>query len=298
MKRTIAFLLASAFVGASTLVGCGNEPTNESSRNAPPAALALTDLGSMMSNLFCGLAFSCCTSNEQNVLFNDFGAIPDTVAECKPLVKQQFDTYIFSGLNAAVNAGRLKYDAVAAKACLDQMQGQCTTIMAGAPLTGPGCEKVFTGLVADGGTCAADLECRTPGSLCAIAQNAQTGKCQPAPKEGQPCINYACAEGLVCGFVNNADVCVKILDNGATCTSSFDCMSGNCSAGTCAAQRNLGDACEYSIECNNSYCDSQTNTCQTLKADGASCMYSDECESARCAVDTNTCVTTLQCNGT
>jgi hypothetical protein len=252
-----------------------------------------------MGNLFCNLAFSCCTSTEQSVLFKDFGSNPKNVAECKPLVQKAFDQYVFTGLSAGVTAGRLKYDGAAAKACMDKMQGQCQALMQDAPLSGPGCEQVFKGLVANGGTCQADIECAVQGSLCAIAQNAQTGKCQPAPKEGEGCVNYMCAEGLMCGNVNNQPVCVKLHADGDTCTISFDCMSGNCSSGKCAsAPRNLGDTCSFSIECNQSYCDQQTMKCTTPKADGAACAYPDECYSRQCDQQTMKCSPTVQCNGT
>jgi len=251
----------------------------------------------MMSNLFCGLAFSCCTQLEQSVIFRDFGSTPKTVTECKPLVQKEFDSYVFSGLNAGVTAGRLKYDGAAARACMDQMQGQCSALMQEAPLAGPGCETVFKGLVPNGGDCAADIECATPGYICPIAQNAQSGKCQAPPKEGQPCANFLCEEGLICGNVNNTPTCVKLLADGAACSISFECASGNCSASKCAsAQRKIGDACSFSIECDQSYCDSQTNKCTTPKADGAACNDPGECQSGQCDQSTMKCATTIQCN--
>jgi hypothetical protein len=199
-------------------------------------------------------------------------------------------------LNSAVSAGRLKYDAIAAKACLDQMQSQCAALLSPSPFVAPGCEKVFTGLVADNGACADDSECRAPGSLCIFAQNASTGKCQQPPGEGQPCLNYACGEGLICAPVNNKPVCVRVLDDGAACSSSYACMSGNCSAGRCAAPRNPGEACTDAMECITGNCDSQTNTCAALKADGATCAYHEDCQSGICDENSKKCAMTLQCN--
>src|SRR4051794_19040700 len=98
MKRLMAFLVASTFVAGSTLAGCSDDTTNNSSGTPPPAPLELSELSPAMANLFCDLAFSCCTAMEQTQLFQDFGSIPKTKEECEPLIKTQFDMFILVGL--------------------------------------------------------------------------------------------------------------------------------------------------------------------------------------------------------
>jgi hypothetical protein len=291
MKRIIAFLVAATFVGGSMLTGCSDDTTNNSSGNPPPAALELSDLSPAVANLFCGLAFSCCTPMEQTQMFKDFPSMPKTAEECEPVIKTQFDMLVFAGLKEGVDAGRLKFDGVAAKTCLGQSEGQCATFIQGGPFGGMGCETVFVGLVANGGDCAQDNECATAESTCVIPQNAMLGKCQPLPKEGEACPSYQCATGLACGKVNMMDVCIKPGADGQMCSGSQECISEYCDFTTniCGQPKALGEACVISYDCKDGYCETQAKVCTALKAEGQACMSSDECQNHDCPMATMTC---------
>lgn len=295
MKHTLAFLLVSAFCGASLVVGCSDDTKSTD----PPAEIALNDLGKTMAGVFCDLTFRCCTAMEQTEVFKDFGIMPTTVEECTPAVQGTLDAYIFDALKDGVNAGRLKYDAIAANSCFGTAKDECSTITQSSPLQGAACDKVFVGLVATGGDCASSNECATPDSICLITQVDALGKCQLAPKEGEACPDFQCAEGLNCAFINNMGMCVKPLPDGSTCTSTGQCVSQYCDSmtGTCAPKKAIGEACSFSYECKDAYCDSQTKLCGALKAGGAACAADDECESFDCAVDMKCASTGPACAG-
>ncbi len=302
MKRTIAFLVASMVVGGSLLGGCGTDTTKTSSGNPAPTPLEFKDLSASMANLFCEVAFSCCTPMEQTTFFKDFPSIPKTAAECEPLVQTQFETYVVAGLKEAVDAGRLKFDGAVAQTCLNQSKEQCAALHHDGPLVGADCGSVFIGLVADGGECAEDNECATAGSICNNPQGAMFGKCQPLPKEGEACLNSDCATGLACADVNMKETCIKPVADGQMCNGSNQCISEYCdfATNTCGQRKAIGAACSDSYECKDGYCDSQTKVCVALKAAGQPCTVYDECESYECEEGTNVCVEFVgptQCDG-
>lgn len=283
MKRMMAFLFASMVVGGSTLIGCSDDTSNNTSGD-PPTPLALEDLAPTMADTFCELAFSCCTAMEQAQVFEGFPTLPKTAAECVPSIKAQFEMFILAGLKEGVDAGRLKYDATLAGSCVGKIEGQCSALLQDGPFDGGGCEKVFVGLVANGGDCAQGNECASADSTCVIAQGEKLGKCQAIPKEGEACPGFVCADGFVCGSVNMMDVCVKPKADGEACSSSIECVSEYCdfTGGKCGQKKALGDACTTSYECKDAYCEAQMKVCTKLKAPGETCASFDECQNFEC----------------
>lgn len=269
------------------LVGCGDDTNTNSTGGSNATPIALEDLSKKMSGLYCDLAFSCCTAMEQSLYFNNLPTIPKTVAECSPAIQAQLDMFIFAGLKDAVNAGRLKYDGALAGTCFGQVEVQCAVLSQNGPLSDPQCDKVFVGLVADGGDCGQDNECAVAGSYCPIPQGAMLGKCAALPKEGEACAFFRCADGLGCDTVNGMNVCVKPGPDGQACASTDACISKYCdfTAMKCAQPKAIGDTCVGSYECKDGYCDSQSKKCVALKAGGEACTSFDECESFDCDVD-------------
>jgi hypothetical protein len=60
------------------------------------------------------------------------------------------------------------------------------------------------------------------------------GTCTALPTAGMPCASVvagpACSDGNVC----DSGMCVRIQENGGTCTMDMDCYGGQCRSGTCA----------------------------------------------------------------
>src|SRR5436190_17712275 len=70
---------------------------------------------------------------------------------------------------AGVKAGRIHYDAAAARACIDALAAiSCSALAAGNGPAPEACKQVFTGTVADGQPCVSDAECLT-GGFCAAS---------------------------------------------------------------------------------------------------------------------------------
>lgn len=300
MKRMMAFLLASTIVGGSVLVGCGDDTKTNSTGNSGTTPIALENIPASMGDAFCGLAFSCCTAMEQSAVFKDFPSVPKTVEECGTFISAQFEMFVFANLKDGVNAGRLKYDGDVARTCFESIQGNCAVLKQSGPFTGAECAKVFVGQVADGGECAQENECAVAGSYCPIPQGAMLGKCAVLPKEGEPCPNLRCAEGLGCGSVNGMDVCVKPGPDGQACTSSLECTSKYCDFMTakCAQPKAIGDTCFASYECKDAYCDSVAKICTALKAEGDACASFTECASNDCGADMKCAPGEPACDGT
>lgn len=295
IRRTIAFLVASTVVGGLMLVGCGDDTTNNST-GTPPTPLELTELSSTMATAFCNLAFSCCTPMEQVEYFKNFASVPKTAEECLPLIQMQFETFIIKDLTDAVNAGRLKFDGIAAKTCLAQIENKCEALDQGGPFQDAACSTVFIGLAAEGEVCAQSIECAAAGSICNLPQDADLGKCQLLPKEGAACVNFQCATGLACAN----QVCVKPVADGEACKSSNECVSEYCDFNTskCGQKKALGTACLASYECKDGYCETQMKVCTALKAAGQTCTSFDECQSFNCVMGSNVCGAGVpECNG-
>ncbi|HMY15464.1 MAG TPA: hypothetical protein PKA58_04000 [Polyangium sp.] len=299
MKRTIAFLLASTVVGGSVLAGCGDDTNTNSTGGAGASPIPLEELSSKFSALYCEMAFSCCTTMEQGQLFDGLASIPKTEAECNTVFKAQLDTYIYKSLTDAVNAGRLKYDAALAGTCFGKVTKECTLLSGNSPLNDAECDKVFVGLVADGGDCGGENECAVAGSYCPIPQGAMMGKCTVLPKEGEACPDFRCVDGLGCDTVNGMQVCVKPAADGQPCSSSLACTSEYCDFTTmkCSQKKAIGGDCFSSYDCKDSYCDNASKKCTALKAAGETCVGGDECASSDCGLDMKCAADIPICDG-
>lgn len=95
---------------------------------------------------------------------------------------------------------------------------------------GPDCD--FRGSLADGSSCAADMQC-TSGS-CFLEPNVTCGKCTPRALAGGDCSVTKCADGLTCADQK----CVKRAVEGEACNPTklpcanrLDCFGGKCVKG-------------------------------------------------------------------
>lgn len=72
-----------------------------------------------------------------------------------------------AAVEAAITAGKIDFDGVAAKTCLSGIaMTDCPTLWAQGPNMPAACDGVFAGKVADGAACTVDLECSNAQSYC------------------------------------------------------------------------------------------------------------------------------------
>jgi len=146
---------------------------------------------------------------------------------------------------ASVAAGRSRYDGLAARNCVNALEGESCDPSAAASFDSI-CQKVFTGTIADGAACALDTEC-LPGSLCL-------------------------------GAATSAASCAGVCTHGATlCNDDSHCMNGqvrdhqaaSLASGSCVtpvAAGGAGQACGVDRVCNPGLVCSQTATGDTCSA--------------------------------
>jgi hypothetical protein len=205
-----------------------------------------------------------------------------------------------SAYDEAIKAGRIKYDAKKAAACLQQPAPACSWDPF--PVASD-CDSVFAGTLAAGESCSLGEECASGncgGSTCPPTCQAEgdwIGRpCPCTGHAGLTCINGACA-------FRNA---------GAACAQDSDCERRlRCKGGTCALAAE-GDVCgTASRPCGPGtglYCDPGTcwrcnlGTCRARLAAGESCVWGDLNEGytvfgADTVADRNPCAEPLTCIG-
>lgn len=153
----------------------------------------------------------------------------------------------------AVADGTAAIDPVAFKACLIGTSAtHCPTALFDA-----NCLTRFTGTVHDGGSCATDVDCASPGATCqaTCTDACCAGTCQPKPTVGEPCWDYeSCAPGLVCSVHGPQGEDRRCLsgDFGSACSDVLDCdLDAWCDpqAGRCKPTFPIGAQCTGSLQC-------------------------------------------------
>lgn len=286
LKRVVAGLVVSCGVG---IAGCGGSDS-----------VALNDLVPDLLDILCTNAVSC-------------GEYPDQ-ATC--LASQRTSS---TEAIAAVNAGRSKYDGVAAAQCLSALRavfgGGCRLSSLLKGLANPtACDRVFKGTVADGAACLADEECVSAscnGSACTGVQACCAGTCDPTVASPVPaggdCSSPAarCVDGTSCrvtvGSTTASATCAPFLAAGQPCdvtpgdrcADGLFCLEDATGLSTiCQSLPGEGESCASVSACDDTrdYCN-QTRTCVRKVAVGASCPLGAECMGlARCDDTTQTCV--------
>jgi hypothetical protein len=175
------------------------------------------------------------------------GAI-STVADCRSHFRRNAPDS--PNIAAGVDAGKLRYDEDAAQDCIDAYGAlSCdTTKQSGGALDA--CDRVLTGTVADGGSCAFDLECSSTYCSVPVCEAACcTGTCKqpmPLPGVGEPCTSL-CAEDAYCAVDST---CHALLPEGAACdgfslcAASLYCVLPQAGgSGVCTPLPHIGEAC-------------------------------------------------------
>lgn len=201
---------------------------------------------------------------------------------------------------AAVKAGKIAYDGAAARTCLDKWFGAGSCVFDSFSSMPVDCERAFSGKVADGGRCIADVECRAT-SFCASPVVIGFGR---------PCDGICTPGGTLC---NDDTDC----GNGQVCGLSISSMGTSTSQGTCVTPVPAGrenQACGTNLRCQSGlYClqSGPSSICTTLPqagqpcphgfcAEGLICTYGNDYLSTTClapAAKGEPCQARLQCGG-
>jgi hypothetical protein len=262
MKTKLAYVtlrtgLAVALAALSMVVGCGND------------ALPFSELRSSVITAAC----------RYEVLCQDY---PDQ-ATC--LASTETQPHFFDTMEADIASGKVIYDGVSARACVDAIDGLSTCTrdaFSKLSVSTAVCNKVFTGTVAVGGSCFFSEECVGGGDCLSTGSCTSyqccAGACQTPPVTVPP--------GGICPG-SGPSVCAP----GTTCVVD---SSGN---STCRAPVGVGGSCSVSAVCASGlYCDLlTTQTCKPLVATGGRCdpqVGSPDCKAAQDVCDPTTSVCT------
>lgn len=192
----------------------------------------------------------------------------DDEATCTATFRAQFDP----ALPAAVDAGKIRFDPLAAAQCNKDLAARgCDVTAADTRALPASCARVLVGTIPAGATCLDDRECAT-------------GDCD-APR----CTPDACCPGGCVAFAAPAAI-------GEACTARVGCVAGAACAtdDTCHALAAMGDACRADGECAIGLAcigatELQAGNCRALPKLGESCPYQRCAEiGARC--EAGTCV--------
>ena len=293
MKIKLAYVTVRTGVAVaaalSTVVGCGND------------SIPFPELQSSVVSAACRYDVLC-------------QAYPDE-ATCRASAQTQ--PHLFDTLGADIASGKVIYDGVSARACVDGINSlsSCTrdafsTLAASAAA----CARVFTGTVGAGGTCFFSEECVGGGDClttgnCTTSYQCCAGTCQTPPTTvpaGGDCSTTSspsvCAAGTLCVVdPSGSGTCRAPVGAGGTCSNSTICANGlYCDLATTQSCQPLvptGGTCNSQLgsqDCNGpqDVCDPNTSVCRPPLAVGAPCTNSSQtCVAyASCDATSGTCV--------
>jgi hypothetical protein len=206
------------FIVSILLVGCGGN-----------GSIPIDDLGLELSVAACAKQWDCCTDAE---IMEQYMGIE---IDGRPITTEQdcvdFTNALFSGLavaqyKASIEAGRVEYDGEAAADCVAAVDDvSCKDYASDMIDDDSACRPFLIPLVADGGACTQDFECKSDN--CVDGAGDADGTCQALPGEGQPCDDN-CADGTYCGYENSSEVCLALKADGAVCILDRECASDYC----------------------------------------------------------------------
>jgi len=244
-QRTSVRVVAS-FVFASS-IGCVGTSSED--------ALEAADFGNALGESYCRFAVDCGTTRDYET--------------CLSATNYEVG---FARARASIDAGRLEFDGVAARACLDALDVECSASEIGALLLFarsldfdalatvnrvrdtfevPSCRRIFAGTVEEGGDCVDQFEC------------VGDAYCLPSPGcDGSACCLRQCGPAAIRWTGND-------------CASDADCdydeycvESASLDGATeCRTYRRVGEPCdEVEYRCRNGL------TCRSFAWGGPFCM--------------------------
>jgi hypothetical protein len=234
------------------------------------------------------------------------------------LAARQVTPHYDDTLGQDVDSGRVLYDGVKARACVDALNAvsSCHRTGPASYQLDPNCNGVFTGTIAVGGTCFFKAECAEGGvceltdASCASSAQCCPGTCVAVPPPtaaGDPCPQFpaACASGICVLDPDGTATCRNPVGLGMACGLVSPCMNTlycDPTSGTCKAPVGTGGACNPALtsppsvseDCDgvNDRCSATTSVCTPLLPIGSPCdPATNGCVTfATCDATTSTCV--------
>jgi hypothetical protein len=236
--------IGACFASLTLLGACGGSSDDDSGGGD---SIALADLPREIAEAQCALYQKC---------LGDLYAVFLGAEDCVTLTQRSVENGELAQLEAAVNAGDVKYDGKAAAACLGQIADRsCDDLL---QRTNDTCDQALEGNVAVGGQCDFDFQCQGT-AFCKIAA-ACPGECTARQPAGSSCMgDDQCADGLLCSETTQA--CIAPVGAGQTCggASAPPCApgylcagedenagtSGSCKATDTVFTAAVGEACNF-----------------------------------------------------
>lgn len=300
IRRCAAVVVLVGALASPALSGCGGDSGGSPGESGTVAAPAqLSQFAAAYAHAICDNVSSCCQSN--GFAFN--------AVNCFDAGQGVVQAFL---VNPAMAAGGT-YNPSAASACLTAVAGYaraCNDLTSTTPsAASAACRQVVAGTKQPGEACATAFDCASPsqgtaaclqypsigpgadggtqsisGSLCQVTVTGSAGAtCSPVFGAGgvPPSVVADCGTSTS-AFICASGVCQAREALGATCGSTFDCVStAYCNGATCTARLPAGSACDpASDSCDPStYCEQASSTCKARLASGQACTAtsSDPC---------------------
>jgi len=221
----------------------------------PRAPVALEDYPAAQLEAFCRASVRC-------------GGLA-SFDSCRQELVQFYYAPLSISLVAAIDAGVVKFDGVAARDCVDAMAARGCFEEPGDPYA---CTQVFIGTVAGGGACELYAECVS--GMCSVpdcGQSCCAGTCFYGPQWFTAQIGDTCTDGLECrdGLYCYNYKCAEPVAAGGSCADFKRCESGSlCISQRCVPLPRAGEHCDDTLTCidYNTRCGPTSHVCEELFA--------------------------------
>lgn len=272
MTRTLP--LASILLGAMALLASG------CSSSSP--RLSIEDIPAELSEAVCTQLLTCAQTRAGGGEVSRLVLSPTFPELCPRLLGAELGS--LDPLAAAVDAGRVAYDAAAARRCLDDVASSCT-IEAGLDFF-PSCREALEGQVAVGESCSLQEEC-VPGARCdaTLVGDTCSGTCVARLPLGT-----ACDSASECARPDGVGI-AQCSTNGGT---ESVCLAlvlelGLREGEPCGAVDGTGFERTYGLCHGDFFCfdadEDGEGTCTAPVADGGLCMPGMACEEGSLCVE-------------
>lgn len=203
----------------SVLAACGGEDGD--------ATVPLEQYFPEIAAATCEPLFECCDAAELMAQFEVLSTPPTNAEECVDAALMFAGALgVDESISRGIEAGRLRYDADAATACVASIRDADCQEFSRFLVEGD-CEAVFVGLVATGDPCEQSDECADPDAYC-FSPDSPNYTCIKRRAIGEFCMGVECTDGAYCPD----QICVAQLADGEACTDLSECLSDYCD-GTC-----------------------------------------------------------------
>lgn len=192
----------------------------------------------------------------------------------------------------ALEAGVMRYDGVAAAACLSAIsEHKCEDgLLVFVRRGDEACQAVVVGQATEGqpcGVCAAGLQCNATALSCGVCVKTPVTS-SALPGESEPCLSPigdgpGCRPGFFCRSQPSSQArCVRQPGLGEACTDEVPCNLGsNCVEGVCVALAKAGEPCAPRGCEAGLYCDA-SGACAVPGPSGSACSSDEACALFNC----------------